>query len=117
ETFQAWNFKRRPPMETAPHINRSDVLLWPDTYTNYFNPEIGRAAVEVLEELGLRVLVPKSDLCCGRPLYDYGFLKQAKDRLQAILKLLTPELNAGLPLIVLEPSCAAVFRDELVNLF
>jgi len=93
------------------------VILWPDTFTNYFQPEIGRAAIEVLEHLGFQVLVPDTQLCCGRPLYDYGFLDQAKRQLQTILKLLKPQLEAGLPVIVLEPSCAAVFRDELLNLF
>jgi Fe-S oxidoreductase len=112
ETFKKW-FKNRTP---TPGKGVS-VLLWPDTFTNYFQPEIGRAAVEVLEHLGFRVVVPDTPLCCGRPLYDFGFLDQAKRQLQDILKLLEPSLEAGIPLIVLEPSCAAVFRDELVNLF
>ena len=62
------------------------VVLWPDTFTNYFQPQIGQAAVEVLEQFGFRVLVPEhAQLCCGRPLYDYGFLDQAKRQLQDIL--------------------------------
>jgi FAD/FMN-containing dehydrogenase/Fe-S oxidoreductase len=93
------------------------VMLWPDTFTNYVNPEVGQAAVEVLEHLGYQVALPPSGLCCGRPLYDYGFLDRAKIQLRQILTALQSPLEAGLPIIVLEPSCAAVFKDELVNLF
>ena len=55
-----------------------DVLLWPDTFNNYFSPYIAQAAVEVLEYAGFRVLIPRVPLCCGRPLYDFGFLDRAK---------------------------------------
>jgi Fe-S oxidoreductase len=57
------------------------------------------------------------DLCCGRPLYDYGMLGQAKKRLARILLALRQEIVAGTPIVVLEPSCCAVFRDELLNLY
>jgi len=56
-------------------------------------------------------------LCCGRPLYDYGFLDKAQRWLEEILVALKPEIQAGVPMVVLEPSCCAVFRDELLNLF
>ena len=75
------------------------------------------AAVEVLEAAGFHVTVPLVDLCCGRPLYDYGMLDRAKRWLAKILRLLRDEIQAGLPVVVLEPSCAAVFRDELPGLF
>jgi Fe-S oxidoreductase len=93
------------------------VLLWPDTFNNYFLPETGKAAVEVLDAAGFRVLLPKAGLCCGRPLYDWGMLERAKHLLLNILDALAPEIEKGVPLVVLEPSCAAVFRDELTNLF
>jgi FAD/FMN-containing dehydrogenase/Fe-S oxidoreductase len=93
------------------------VLLWPDTFTNFFQPEIARAAVEVLEAAGHRVALPAPGLCCGRPLYDFGMLDLARRQLRQILAALRPEIEAGLPLVGLEPSCVAVFRDELVNLF
>jgi FAD/FMN-containing dehydrogenase/Fe-S oxidoreductase len=93
------------------------VLLWPDTFTNFFQPEIAHAAVEVLEAAGHRVGIPRRVLCCGRPLYDFGMLDLARRQLRQILETLRPEIAAGLPLIGLEPSCVAVFRDELVNLF
>src|SRR3984957_10575071 len=100
----------------APEGSR-DVLLWPDTFTNYFSPNIAQAAVEVLEHAGFRVRIPRVPLCCGRPLYDFGFLDRAKVLLKKILNELEPQIAAGIPLVALETSCAAVFRDELCNLF
>jgi FAD/FMN-containing dehydrogenase/Fe-S oxidoreductase len=94
-----------------------EVLLWPDTFNNYFSPNIARAAVEVLEHAGFRVRIPRVPLCCGRPLYDFGFLTRAKALLKKILDALDPEIAAGIPIVGLEPSCVAVFRDELCNLF
>jgi FAD/FMN-containing dehydrogenase/Fe-S oxidoreductase len=93
------------------------VLLWPDTFTNYFAPDVGVAAVEVLERAGYRVQVPGRPLCCGRPLYDYGMLPTARRWLRRALTALREPIQAGIPLIGLEPSCLAVFRDELPNLF
>jgi FAD/FMN-containing dehydrogenase/Fe-S oxidoreductase len=93
------------------------VLLWPDTFNNYFHPATAKAAVEVLEAAGFRVIVPRANLCCGRPLYDHGMLDRAQALLLQILDELSPEIEAGVPIVGLEPSCVAVFRDELVNLF
>jgi Fe-S oxidoreductase len=111
-TFKAWFRTHRPRRPDAP-----PVLLWPDTFTNHFSPEAGIAAVHVLEAAGFRVQVPQAALCCGRPLYDYGLLDMAKRKLREVLETLRPQIRSGVPLVALEPSCAAVFRDELVNLF
>ena len=113
ETFKAWFFRRG----TGPRGDCPPVLLWPDTFNNYFQPEIAKAAVEVLETAGFRVVVPRAHLCCGRPLYDHGMLDRAQALLLQILDELSPEIEAGVPIVGLEPSCVAVFRDELVNLF
>jgi len=93
------------------------VMLWADTFNNYFHPETSMAAVRVLEHAGYRVEIPKERLCCGRPLYDFGLLDQAKQQLRGILNALRPVIEAGVPLVGLEPACVAVFRDEMVNLF
>jgi FAD/FMN-containing dehydrogenase/Fe-S oxidoreductase len=109
-----------PPSLTLPRQgegDRSSVILWPDTFTNHFHPEIAHAAVEVLEAAGFEVELPPRGLCCGRPLYDYGRLDDAKRALAAILDALGPALEEGLPIVGLEPSCVAVFRDELPSLF
>ena len=88
-----------------------------DTFNNYFHPQTSVAALEVLQAAGFRVSVPRGHLCCGRPLYDFGMLTQAKQYLQHVMTELGPQIDAGYPMVVLEPSCASVFRDELRNLF
>jgi FAD/FMN-containing dehydrogenase/Fe-S oxidoreductase len=112
ETFQTW-FERRGRRGGGDRR----VLLWPDTFTNYLLPEPGKAAVKVLEAAGYRIEVPRRGLCCGRPLYDYGMLQAAKRQLRRILDALREPIADGVPVVGLEPSCVAVFRDELVNLF
>ncbi len=92
------------------------VILWTDTFNNYFHTEASQAALEVLQSAGFAVSIPGNHLCCGRPLYDFGFLDEAKKYLQRILDDLGPHLDAGVPIVILEPSCASVFRDELMNL-
>jgi ferredoxin len=71
------------------------VLLWPDTFNNYFLPATAKAAVDVLESAGFRVIVPKANFCCGRPLYDHGMLDRAQALLLQILDELSPEIEAG----------------------
>ena len=112
ETFVEW-FNDRTPQ----NVGEPQVILWPDTFTNYLLPEPGKAAVEVLEAAGMHVRLPETTLCCGRPLYDYGMLTRAKRLLRDILDTLGDDIVAGTPIVGLEPSCLAVFRDELVNLF
>jgi FAD/FMN-containing dehydrogenase/Fe-S oxidoreductase len=93
------------------------VLLWPDTWNNYYHPQTLSAAHSVLVSAGFAPRVPTRRLCCGRPLYDFGFLDAARNYLTRILAALAPEIDAGIPIIFLEPSCASVFRDELRNFF
>jgi FAD/FMN-containing dehydrogenase/Fe-S oxidoreductase len=111
-TFVSWYLRRAGHERSAPA-----VLLWPDTFNNYFHPETAQAGLEVLESAGYQVRVPTASLCCGRPLYDYGMLRLARHHLQHIMRLLRNEIRAGVPIVVLEPSCASVFRDELPGLF
>jgi FAD/FMN-containing dehydrogenase/Fe-S oxidoreductase len=92
------------------------VVLWADTFNNYFHPSTMLAAREVLFQAKFRIVTPKRHLCCGRPLYDFGMLDTAKQYLLKVLDALAPQLTAGAPIVVLEPSCASVFRDELTNL-
>ncbi|HVA50757.1 MAG TPA: FAD-linked oxidase C-terminal domain-containing protein [Pirellulales bacterium] len=112
QPFKQWFFQRPPR-----NVGAERVILWPDTFNNYFHPEVAKAAVEVLEDVGWQVVVPRASLCCGRPLYDYGMLDTAKRMLRQILLTLQGEIQAGTPLVGLEPSCVAVFRDELRSLF
>jgi Fe-S oxidoreductase len=125
QTFRRWarqhgvrltgrNSFPQPRSQTA-SVGR--VILWTDTFTNYFHPQAGRAAVQVLENAGFELSILSRQLCCGRPLYDFGMLDDAKRYLRRILGALETEIRNGTPVIVLEPSCASVFRDELRNLF
>lgn len=91
------------------------VVLWNDTYTEYYHPEIGQAAVKVLSQLGYQVIVP-SWICCGRPAISKGLLEQAKKSALKVLETLTPYLQQKIPIIVLEPSCHSAFMDEYVDL-
>jgi Fe-S oxidoreductase len=117
QTFQTW-FRNRKSRNGKPgSATGSKVLLWADTFNNYFMPETARAAVEVLEQAGCTVEVLDQHLCCGRPLYDYGFLDMAKFYLRRNLTALGPHISTNTPMVVLEPSCCSVFRDELHNLF
>ena len=112
QTFKEWFRKRGSPNSGQPR-----VILWPDTFNNYLRTETAKAAVEVLEAAGYQVEVPEQSLCCGRPLYDHGMLTTAERLLRQILEILEPQITEGIPIVGLEPSCVAVFRDELLNFF
>jgi Fe-S oxidoreductase len=112
-TFRDWFFNRKKKSKPQ----KQKVILWADTFNNFFTPEILVAGVHVLEAAGCEVVVPEKMLCCGRPLYDYGMLRTAKNLLVDIMDTLEEEVQQGIPIVGLEPSCVAVFRDELINLF
>jgi Fe-S oxidoreductase len=111
-TFTAWFRNRGPRFESI-----RKVLLWPDTFNNHWQPENLRAAVHVLEDAGYEVVLPDRSLCCARPLFAWGMLTLAKRQLAACLEALSPALEAGIPVVGLEPACVAAFRDELVKLY
>ena len=124
QTFKQWWERQYPrgdgrirPSRGAQLRKDNAVLLWADTFNNHFLPATAKAAAEVLEAAGFDVSVPRAHLCCGRPLYDVGMLDRAKALLLQIMDELLPEIEAATPIVVLEPSCASVFRDELTNLF
>jgi len=91
------------------------VMLWPDTFNNHFSPDTAFAAAEFLEAKGYEVTIPRKQLCCGRPLYDWGMLDAAKKLLRESIDILRE--TGDIPIVGLEPSCVSVFRDELPNLF
>ena len=111
ETFKQWFAKR-----AVRNSGKPPVILWADTFNNHFTPLVLKAAVEVIEDAGFQVRIPKASLCCGRPLYDYGMLETAKSLLYQILGELGPAIERGIPVVGLEPSCVTVFRDEMTDL-
>jgi FAD/FMN-containing dehydrogenase/Fe-S oxidoreductase len=122
-TFRRWARKQgvgtiagKDKQKAAESGKNREVVLWVDTFNNYFHPETMRAALEVLGGAGFSVRIIPKHICCGRPLYDFGMLDKAKAYLLSILEILREQIDAGTPMVVLEPSCASVFRDELRNL-
>jgi FAD/FMN-containing dehydrogenase/Fe-S oxidoreductase len=114
-TFRHWfSARESPPIGNGAGRR---VLLWPDTFNDFFHPEVAIAGVETLEAAGFHVALPGRPLCCGRPLYDYGMLNLAKRLLHKVLDGLREEIRGGIPVVTLEPSCGAVFRNELTNMF
>jgi FAD/FMN-containing dehydrogenase/Fe-S oxidoreductase len=114
-TFQQWARSRATASDEG-LLSTHRVVLWPDTFNNHFHPETAIAAHALLREAGFHVIVPSQSVCCGRPLYDYGLLDLARRTLLDVIDTLRDEIRAGVPVVVLEPSCAAVFRDELTNM-
>jgi len=112
---------RTPSPTTAPNDDQEEgekrIVLWADTWNNYYHPQTLAAAESVLTQAGFQVTVPQGHLCCGRPLYDFGLLDSAKAYLANILERMAPQIDAGLPFIFLEPSCASVFRNEMLEFF
>jgi FAD/FMN-containing dehydrogenase/Fe-S oxidoreductase len=110
QRFTRWYARRRPPQSGQP------VILWPDTFTNNFHPDVGRAAVAVLADAGFAARVPAKPLCCGLTWISTGQLGVARRVLNRTISALRPALLAGQRVVVLEPSCAAVFRSDAAEL-
>ena len=110
-TLQQWFSARGERNVGAPR-----VVLWPDTFNNRLHTDVGVAAVEAIEAAGWQVVMPQGHVCCGRPLYDYGFLDVAARYLRQVLDVLRDEIRAGTPVVGIEPSCLAVLKDELRKL-
>jgi Fe-S oxidoreductase len=110
------SFRRtfRPP-SAAPGAPR--VVLWPDTFNDAFYPQVLHDAARVLATAGFAVDIPRRRLCCGRPLYEYGWLDAARRLWRRTLDELADDIDAGVPVVGLEPSCVSAFRDELPALF
>ena len=131
-TFKKW-FTSRVNKE-AVKLNKS-VILWDDTFVNYYEPEIGISAVGVLEMLGYQVLVLRDRKCCGRPAFSQGLLRRAAKLGEHNLSLLSENKNDGayfiskdgetflttleidtIPIIFLEPSCYSMFVEDYLEL-
>jgi Fe-S oxidoreductase len=118
ETLQQWWARRISGAAGAHHpATRGRVLLWPDTFTNHFHPQIGRDAVEVLESAGWEVTIPTRPLCCGLTWISTGQLNIARRVLRRTVQQLAPHVRDGGLVLGLEPSCTSVFRSDLRELF
>ena len=113
QTFTQW-FKARGGSPTSA-AQRGQVVLFPDTFTNYNHPELGRAAVKVAEALGYQVIVPKVR-CCGRPLLSKGMMDRAQSNARYNVERIHRYVEAGAKLVGIEPSCILSFADDYTDL-
>ena len=105
--FDHW-FVQRQRLKRA---TRSQVILWDDTFVRYYEPQIGIAAVKVLEAAGFEVVLPTGRECCGRPAFSQGNLAKAMRLGQHNLALLTAS-GGDTPILFLEPSCHSMFMED-----
>ncbi len=110
-TFSEW-FSKHPDPGFA-----ETVVLFLDTYTQYQYPEVGVAAVDVLEAAGYRVELVSEQVCCGRPMISKGLLKDARTLAETNIRALSPYIEEGIPIVGLEPSCLITLRDEYLDFF
>lgn len=112
-TFRDWFRKHHTPAsgQAAEGETRPQVVYFVDTWTNFYEPQVGQATVKVLEALGYEVVVPPTR-CCGRPLISKGLLREAKKLAEANAAILGPYAERGIPIVGTEPSCISVLLDE-----
>ena len=106
----------RPPEVRAGPVPGGEVLLWPDTFTRSFDPQVVYAAARVLTAAGFAVRLPRGTLCCGLTWLATGQFSTARVVLRRTLRLLRSEIGAGVPVVGLEPSCVATLRSDLTEL-
>jgi Fe-S oxidoreductase len=111
EAFSQWFHRHTPSV----HHTQGQVVLFPDTYMEYNQPSIGKAATQLLEQLGYQVILPERR-CCGRPAISKGLLNSARKLASYNVKQLLPYARAGIPIIGCEPSCILTLKDEYLDL-
>ena len=113
QTFEQWFRARGGSPDSAAKNGRA--VLFPDTFTNYNHPELGRAAVKVIEALGYQVIVPKVK-CCGRPMLSKGMMDKARANARHNVETIYEYVESGAPLVGIEPSCVLSFADEYADM-
>jgi Fe-S oxidoreductase len=105
----------REHLDSAQHPKQ--VLLWADSFTEYLSDAGARTAVDLLESAGFEILLPEQQACCGLTLISTGQLDAAKRKLESTMEILDPYARKGIPIVGIEPSCTAVLRSDLGDLF
>jgi len=111
-SLRSWHRRHRP----APPSDGPQALLLPDTFTSYFAPETGAAAIRLLTAAGYRVDLPRQRICCAITWISTGQLDAARRILRRTVAALLPAAEAGVRLVGLEPSCAATLKSDAVEL-
>lgn len=112
QSFTQWFQDRNAEPDNDGSQPKPQVILWPDTFNNFIRPQSAIAAFEVLKSLGFDVSVPLQPVCCGRPLYEFGMINQAEKHMESVISSIREPLRSGTPIVVLEPSCASVFKHD-----
>ncbi|QGH68397.1 FAD-binding and (Fe-S)-binding domain-containing protein [Pseudactinotalea sp. HY158] len=115
--FSRWVRSHAPRAVPAAAPGRPQVMLWADSFSEYLADDGARATLAVLEAAGFEVLLPPSQVCCGLTWISTGQLDGAKARLSQTMEVLAPYAEAGIPIVGVEPSCTAVLRSDLLDLF
>ena len=116
-TFPEW-FRARAAHPDGRSLGTGEdrmVVLFNDTFMNYNYPQVGVAAVELLEKAGFQVVLANGE-CCGRPMISKGLLDRARDHARRNVELLYPYAQRGIPIVGCEPSCLLTLRDEYPDL-
>lgn len=116
QTFHKWFESRQVPGAGPKFEARPQVLLWADSFTNNFSPEVGKAAVRVLEDAGYEVRIPEKPVCCGLTWISTGQLDSARKILRSSVETLKEYAEQGIPIVGLEPSCTGVLRSDSIEL-
>jgi FAD/FMN-containing dehydrogenase/Fe-S oxidoreductase len=116
QSFRQWFAARQQAATPMPAGPGKPVILWVDTFTNAFSPQVGQAAVAVLEAAGYEVTITGQNVCCGLTWISTGQLDGARRQLRRTLRALAPALDAGTPVVGLEPSCTAALRRDAAEL-
>ncbi|MFJ8075504.1 FAD-binding and (Fe-S)-binding domain-containing protein [Streptomyces sp. NPDC096176] len=115
QTFRGW---LRGPMGERAEVLREGrtAVLWPDTFTDHLSPSVGRAAVRVMEAADIGIVLPPGRVCCGITYVSTGQLDRARKVMRHTLDVMEPLLELDVPVVVLEPSCAAALKTDLPEL-
>lgn len=97
--------------KSYPSTSKPPVVLFNDTYTEYYHPHLGQMACDLFSHLGYNVIIPPRR-CCGKPWFSKGFLPQAREKALAIVHMLYPYAEKKIPIVILEPSCLFAIRDD-----
>jgi Fe-S oxidoreductase len=117
---RAPRWARHPYRESPPCGTGREVVLFTDTFNRYFEPENARAARDVLDRAGYRVVeisAPDRPLCCGRSFLVQGLIDEARIEARRLIDAFGPYAERGVPIIGLEPSCIFTLRDEYPSLY
>ncbi|QYH35755.1 FAD-binding and (Fe-S)-binding domain-containing protein [Salinibacterium sp. M195] len=116
QSASATTVKQTETTDASPTAARPQVLLWADSFTDNFSPDIARATIRVLDAAGYEIVLPEREVCCGLTWITTGQLAGARHKLTELVSEFSRYVDRGIPIVGLEPSCTAVLRSDLTEL-